>query len=100
MNLFLGKEQIAQALGTTPGVAAALLSERGVNPVDWGRGRGRGLRWYAPAVKQAALDMHEEVQRKAAAPAKKKARAPQVGYVSGRSAAELFAELTNQPALQ
>lgn len=100
MRLFFNKQQIAEALGTTPGVAASLLSERGVSPVDWGPGRSRGLRWYAEAVKQVAYEIHMEAQQKQAQPKKKKLKISRLGLISGRSAAEIHAELTATSPVQ
>lgn len=101
MNLFLNRDQIAEALKTTSGVAAAMLAEKGVSPVDWGRGRGRGLRWYAPAVERAAREMHEDAQSKNTPPStQRKAPTTKTGLILGRSAKELFEELTGGTALQ
>ena len=52
-------------LGTTPGVAASILAARGVQPIDFGIGRGRGRRWLESAVRQVMLDMHNAAQPKA-----------------------------------
>lgn len=61
----LRKGDIAAMLGTSPGVAASILAERGVHPVDFGYGRARGQRWLESAVRQAMLAMHEAAQPKA-----------------------------------
>lgn len=100
MSLFMTKEQIGTALETTPGVAAALLAEKGVKPVDWGRGRSRGLRWYAPAVEQAAREMHEEAQEKQQPPKAKRKPRHACGLIAGRSFQEVYQELTGSGSLQ
>lgn len=99
MQIFLTRAQIAERLETTAGVAAALLAEKGVRPVDWGRGRGRGLRWYAPAVEQAAREMHEEAQEKNIK-IPKRTTLPKTGLVVGRSVNDLYAELTSDNKMQ
>lgn len=101
MSLFMTKEQIGTALETSPGVAAALLAEKGVKPVDWGRGRSRGLRWYAPAVEQAAREMHEDAQGvKPSACQEDRAYRRKPGLIQGRSVDEIMSELTRRRELQ
>lgn len=58
----LRKKEIAAMLGTSPGVAASILSARGVKPIDFGRGRSRGLHWLESAVVAAIRDIHAEAQ--------------------------------------
>ena len=65
MERLLRQQDIAAMLGTTPGVAASILAARGVQPIDFGIGRGRGRRWLESAVRQVMLDMHEAAQPKA-----------------------------------
>lgn len=91
----LTKAQIAERLGTTPGVAASLLAEKGVHPVDLGRGRGRGARWYSIAVDAVMRQMHDDAQPKEKRPP---LRLPKAGLISGRSVNDLYAELTGAPA--
>lgn len=64
MEQLLRPKDIAAMLGTTPGVAASVLADHGVCPIDWGVGRSRGLRWLKSAVEQAILDMHQAAQPK------------------------------------
>ena len=47
----LRRKDIAAMLGTSPGVAASILAQRGVHPIDFGLGRGRGPRWLESAVR-------------------------------------------------
>ncbi len=67
----LCKKDVAAMLGTSPGVAASILAEHGIYPIDFGRGRSRGQRWLESAVRQTLLAMHEAAQPKA-----KKQRVP------------------------
>lgn len=99
--LYLNKEQIGIAFETTPDVAKGILAERGVYPVDFGRGRGKGLRWYFAAVQQAAYEMHLEAQKKAN-PDQKPASIslPKPGLIQGRSANDIYAELTQSGPTQ
>ncbi len=93
----LTKGQIAELLGTTPGVAATLLAEKGIHPIDLGRGRGRGLRWYSLAVDTVIRQMHDDAQPKEKRPVP---RLPKPGLVQGRSVHDLYAELTGQTKVQ
>ena len=58
----LRRTDIAAMLGTSPGVAASILSEHGVHPIDFGMGRGRGPRWLESAVRQVMIEMHSAAQ--------------------------------------
>ena len=89
--MLLNKDQIAERLGTTPGVAVNILSEYGLKPVDLGRGRGRGRRWYASAVDAVIYQMHEDAQDK-----KVSQRRVHVlpRLIRGRPFKEIYADLT------
>lgn len=95
----LRRADIAAMLGTTPGVAASILAERGVHPVDFGMGRSRGPRWLESAVRQAMLEMHQTAQPKAKAirPAKRTA-APAVS-LTNMSINDIY-QLTQGPCVQ
>ena len=56
----LRDRDVAAMLGTTPGVAASILSQRGVHAVDFGMGRSRGRRWLESAVQQVIAELHAE----------------------------------------
>lgn len=60
----LRRKDIAVMLGTSPGVAASILAQHGVHPIDFGLGRGRGPRWLESAVRQIILEMHQDAQPK------------------------------------
>jgi hypothetical protein len=98
----LTKLQIAERLGTTPALAARLLSEHGVSPIDFGRGRGRGLRWYSAAVDAALLRLHEESQKQQPRERPLRPRLPlrKTGLVQGRNINDLYEELTKGSTLQ
>jgi hypothetical protein len=90
--MLLNKDQVAARLGTTAGIASRILSEHDVKPIDLGRGRGRGKRWYASAVDAVVYQMHEDAQGKK--PSRRKVHvAPHL--VLGKTARELYAELTS-----
>ena len=61
---FLRHADIAAMLSSSPGVAASILAERGVHPIDFGYGRGRGPRWLESAVRRVMIEMHQEAQPK------------------------------------
>lgn len=72
----LRDRDVAAMLGTTPGVAASILAQRGVYAVDFGMGRGRGRRWLESAVQQVIAEMHAEAQPQKRAKAARPAAAP------------------------
>lgn len=65
MNRLLRKKDIADRLGASWQKASRLLAERGVMPVDYGSGRGNGLRWLESAVDAVIAAMHQEAQPRA-----------------------------------
>lgn len=73
---------IAAMLDTSPGVAASVLADHGVYPVDFGYGRSRGRRWLESAVRQAMLDMHEAAQPKPKTRHAKQPAAPAVSLAT------------------
>ena len=94
--LLLNKEMIAECFQTSPSIARQILLEHGVKPVDLGRGRSRGFRWYAPAVDEVMRRMHEDAQNPKPSPYKKAStRRGSAGQhlVLGKSAKELYADL-------
>ena len=58
----LSRKEIGEKLSTSPGVAAEILAQNGVQPIDLGRGRHRGYRWSASAVDGVILAMHAKAQ--------------------------------------
>ena len=100
MPALLNKKQIAERLGTSPGIASRLLAEKGVKPIDFGRGRCRGLRWYSAAVEAVILQMHEDAQDKTTKERKTPVRVPKPGLILGRSINDLYAELTREHKIQ
>lgn len=108
MEKLLRKEEIAAMLGTSPGVAASVLEQRGVHPIDWGRGRGRGPRWLASAVEQTLRDIHAaaqspfqgKIQTTSGAKRKQQEIKNTPHLVCGKSVAELHAELTAEACVQ
>lgn len=95
--MLLTREGIAKALALTEEMAASELARRGVRPIDFGRGRGRGPRWYAEAVEQVVRAMHEEAQAKSKA-RKMKPRAP-ITPLASMSFQQIY-ELTKPKTLQ
>jgi hypothetical protein len=93
----LNKSQIADALSSTPSVAAAILAEKGVHPIDFGLGRSRGKRWLKSAVDAAIQQLHSEANPK---PRERKPR-PQspTASLATMSAADVYA-LTKQHPTQ
>ena len=91
-SLFVNTKQAAAMLGFPVKTTRSLLFRNGFNPVDLGRGAGRGLRWSTSDVKKMADTLHAEAQTKSVASAKKKIL-PMPYTVSGKSVAELYKEL-------
>lgn len=95
----LRRADIAAMLGTTPGVAASILAERGVHPVDFGMGRSRGPRWLESAVRQAMLEMHQAAQPKAKAIRPVKRTATPAVSLTSMSINDIY-QLTQGPCVQ
>ena len=96
----LRKNEIAAMLGTSPGVAISILSERGCHPIDFGYGRARGPRWLESAVLMAIRAMHEEAQ-----PQKDKNKNIKAKHIprldlANMKTAELYALLTREGLTQ
>lgn len=88
---FLRECDIAAMLGTSPGVAASILAGKGIHPIDFGVGRGRGRRWLESAVQQAMLEMHAAAQTKKRTSAARPAAAPRrVATLATMSASDLY----------
>ncbi len=60
----LRRADIAAMLNTSQGVAATILAQNGVHPIDWGVGSGRGPRWLESAVLAALRAMNAAAQPK------------------------------------
>lgn len=95
----LRRKDIAAMLGTSPGVAASILAARGVHPIDFGLGRGRGPRWLESAVRQVILEMHQDAQ-----PKPKEARQPKRNSIPPVSLTSMsindIYQLTQGPCVQ
>lgn len=84
--MLLTTAEVAELLRTTPGAARNVLDRLRVRPVNLGRGRGLGLRWYRHEVEEAL-----ESTRK---PKPKRKPATTPSMFAGKSVAEIAAELT------
>ena len=94
----LCKKDVAAMLGTSPGVAASILAEHGIYPIDFGRGRSRGRRWLESAVRQLLLEMHQAAQPKSRRPRVPKPSIPSIP-LANLSVSELF-RLTHSQCVQ
>lgn len=99
MERLLRQKDIAAMLGTSPGVAASILAQRGVYPVDFGVGRSRGKRWLESAVKQVILDMHDAAQPGAKVPRKDKPVAATCMHLTTMSINDIY-RLTQGQSVQ
>lgn len=97
MERMLDKTGLSEKLKMSPALAAAELARRGVYPIDFGVGRGRGLRWLSSAVEHAMREMHEEAQPKKKLP-RHKAKPPHLGLAS--LGVEDILALTSAPCVQ
>lgn len=97
MPLYLTRKEIGPVLNMSESKARALLEKYNVKPVDMGRGRGNGLRWRTSAVIQVADTLHAEAQNRQA---KSSGRLPRKRPILGRSAAEIFAEISRGQPVQ
>ena len=96
----LRRDEVAELMGTSPGVAVSILDRRGCRPIDFGPGRARGLRWLESAVLAIIRTMHQEAQ-----PAPKNAKVKKPSPVSTLNLAniscnELYDCLTRDKPLQ
>lgn len=80
-------DEAAELLRTTPGAARGTLERLKLRPVNLGRGRGLGLRWY----RQEILDALEESRT----PKKKRKPLPTGSLFAGKSTADIMRELTS-----
>ena len=96
-HLYLTRHEIGPALTVSERKARSILEQHGVKPVDLGRGRGNGLRWRTSAVIQVADTLHAEAQNRQA---KNSSRLPRKRPLLGRSAAEVFAEISRGQPVQ
>lgn len=95
----LRRKDIAAMLGTSPGVAASILAQHGVHPIDFGLGRGRGPRWLESAVRQIILEMHQDAQPKPKETRQsKRPPAPSVS-LTNMSISDIY-QLTQGPCVQ
>ena len=95
----LRPKDIAAMMGTSPGVAATILAEHGVYPVDFGVGRSRGRRWLESAVQQVLRDMHAAAQPTSKKTWQSKQRSPRVDSLTSMSINDLY-QLTQGPCVQ
>ena len=95
MERFLRAADVAEMLGTTRGVAVSIMAEHGVRPVDFGRGRGRGLRWLESAVKAVMQAMHEAAQPKGRPASRQKPGLP-AARLADMSVDEIYRLTTGQ----
>lgn len=93
------KKEVAAILGTTPRVAASILREHGAAPIDYGPGRGRGLRWTAHQVKDV-LDALELANCPSSSTGKQCSSPPEFRPVFGRSGIEIYNEIHGIPPVQ
>lgn len=95
----LRKSEVAAMFGTSPGVAASILRQHGLYPIDIGRGRGKGLRWLESGVQAVLLAIHQKAQ-----PKPKKVRRPTIPGLpmplESMSADALYAYLANGQPVQ
>lgn len=63
MDNLIPTTTVADMLGTSPRIATTILLQNGLQPVNLGRGRGRGNRWLASAVQAVIQDLHDKAQK-------------------------------------
>lgn len=62
MEKFLRTKDVAEKMSVSKVLAISLLREHGVFPIDFGYGRGHGLRWLESAVDSVMREMFEKAQ--------------------------------------
>ena len=83
-------------LGTSPHVARDILDKTGLQPVFFGRGRGRGCRWLYSAVLALIKTRFAEAQEQGQ---KARKRVSKGFSFTGLNASDVFA-LTQKHAIQ
>ena len=86
--MLLNIDDVAAELRTTPGAARGVLERLRVKPINLGRGRGLGLRWYRHEIDEA-LD-NSRLDKPKPAPIRKASR------FQDKSVAQIIEELTKQ----
>ena len=94
----LKTKELPLLLNMSANKASELLAKHKIKPIDFGPGRGNGLRWLTREVRRLADTLHAEAQAKAGVP-KRRRSLKTAGCVIGKSAEELFAEF-NMGAVQ
>lgn len=82
-------QEAAAMLGMSPKTAKNVLLKRGLQPVDFGKGPGHGLRWLQSSVQALIQDMHDAAQK---APRTRTKEPPRVASrLATMSIADLYA---------
>lgn len=97
MPELLRKSDLPAVMNMSVSLALETLKRYGIKPVDFGPGRGRGLRWHKRAVMTVIDTLHTEAQT---AKGKRVMKPKEVRPVLGKSAHELYAELYERGAVQ
>ena len=92
----LRTNEAAELLGASEKVATEIMLKNGLQPVSFGRGRGRGNRWLQSAVFALIQELHEKAQKVDKKAGKPQSLASPVAIMSG---ADLYA-LTHRTRLQ
>ena len=94
----LKTKELPLLLNMSANKASELLAKHKIKPIDFGPGRGNGLRWLTREVRRLADTLHAEAQAKAGVPRRRR-QTKTSGCVIGKSAKELLAEF-NMGAVQ
>lgn len=100
--LTLNRTTLPAFTGLPLSVALDLLTRHGVQPMDFGPGRGRGLHWSTEAVKLALHNEHMAAQQTTPKKDAKPRRIWDKSPVSGKTFNQLFSEIMQgrEPSLQ
>ena len=91
--------EAAAILGLPKNLSKKILAAHNLSPVDFGAGRGRGLRWLESVVENLARKLFTDAQAKNSL--RRRKGGPQNGFMSlTRLSNEEFLNLTSHSPLQ
>ena len=93
----LNKKDIAAMFGTSPDMAASILRDNGIYPIDLGCGRGKGLRWLESAANEILRKLQDNARPKQKTAKPKPEKIPEISLanLSNKSIYELVFQSTH-----
>lgn len=92
-RLLLKTNELAEIMNMSAPLARKILQKNGIEPIDLGPGRGKGLRWSTKQVTVLCTTLCTQAMESIKPCKKRKSKVPRP--IFGRSPGELYAELNN-----